>query len=392
MGHISLSEVIVMAAQRQLFLQNEDGGVPPGTNGPWKDIDTPVRNTAHWALIYYKAYTISKENRFLEASLSACNYLTSNKSRPNKVSFYCLLTKNRPPENGLIGQAWAVEPLIFIGQDLKIQGYLETAREILLKHWYEPKLHLWRILHIDGKIGTVCQTFNQQLWFATMNLILGKITNDESILMHSRDFFKNLKRNIRFLKKGLIRHRIPEHLVSDVRSFTSFNIKKIFNKKNIKEKYTAEILRERSVGYLPFNLYALSLAYSNAPEEEWWGNSWYRKIILEIIQCIQSNRFIEESYKNPYAWRYNPFGFEIAYSLNAFRNFLNIPLSFDVLSFWVSRQLEMHWDSSSGLMNKNTTDPITLSARLYEATRLPNVGLNFNSSLGVDNVQLVKHK
>ena len=33
----------------------------PGHNGPYQDQETPIRNNAHWAMIFIKAFELSKK-------------------------------------------------------------------------------------------------------------------------------------------------------------------------------------------------------------------------------------------------------------------------------------------------------------------------------------------
>jgi len=379
-NELFLYDIIVESARAQLVAQNDDGSMPPGINGPWRDMDTPVRNTAHWALLLYKAYDISKESIFLKAALSACDYLKSEKTRPYKASFLCLLTKDRPPENGLIGQAWAIEPLIFIGRELKRRDYLEIAEEVLLKHNYEPTLHLWYNLNIDGEVGMINPTFNQQLWFATMNLILGKEINNKILILRARDFFNNLTKNLIFLEPGLIRHCLPIYAIytNSIYKWRKFIEVKFFNMPEYKS-FNLEVLYNRSIGYLPFNLYVLALGYSNIPNENWWKNKHLINIISRILAYVQDEKFINKSFINQYAWSYNPFGFEIAYALYIFQNLTNNIRPLDALKSWVELQLQKHWDLSSNLMDQNSFDPKTLAARLYEVIRLPNFKLSINN-------------
>lgn len=384
MAEYTLNEIIFKSAETQMKYQNSDGSLPAGRNGPWQDIDTPVRNTAHCALLFYKAFEISKENRFLKAALSACDYLMSTNVRPYKASFLCFYSSSKSQENGLIGQAWVVEPLIFIGRYLNRKDYLDLAQEVLIKHKYNTQLHLWHNLNIDGSIGEINPTFNQQLWFAVMNLLVGYENSNSILLFRAKDFFKNINKNLLFLEPGLIRHEIPDHTIRS-RFYRTLSIIKIYFKKNLPDYFlktyktrinkpkTPSRMMNLSSGYLTFNLYAFSLCYSNAPKENWWKKRWFKKIIEQIINYAQQKQFIEQSFSNAYAWRYNPVGFEIAYALNTFKDFLKIKDSDRLIQYWIEKQLQSHWNMSLGLMNDNTGDPVTLSARLYEASRLPNI-------------------
>lgn len=383
---IFLNDIILRSAQEQLKAQNADGSMPAGINGPWGDVDTPVRNTAHWALLFYKAYEISQRHKFLNAALSACNYLLSKKARPHNASFLCFYSQNKSRENGLIGQAWAIEPLIFIGEEVGRKDYLDLAQEVLIKHNYNTRLHLWHDLNIDGTIGKINSTFNQQLWFAVMNLLVAKKTNNAFLLFCARDFFKNINKHLTFLEPGLIRHLIPNYILNS-RFYNNLNGIKIYlkgtlpdfifklYKKIVNQPNASIIITKLSIGYLTFNLYALSLCYSKAPEENLWKKRWFIKTIIQMLNYAQTAQFVKRTLSNEYAWRYNPVGFELAYAVATFKNFLKIKNFDSTIQLWIEKQIGNHWNVLSGLMDINTDDPITLSARLYEATRLSNIKL-----------------
>jgi len=78
--------------------------------------------------------------------------------------------------------------------------------------------------------------------------------------------------------------------------------------------------------------------------------------------------------ENKYAFSYNPVGFEISFALDVFSNL--IPNSNFILHECAKKQIEEHYSFEKELMCKNTTDPNTLAARIYEATRLQNVEIN----------------
>ena len=82
---------------------------------------------------------------------------------------------------------------------------------------------------------------------------------------------------------------------------------------------------------------------------------------------------------NRYGYAYNPPGFEIAFALLTFKKFFPSSIDIDRLaSHWVSKQIDRCYNFKTKMMGNNTEDPEILSARLYEATRLPNLELNLN--------------
>jgi len=389
---ISLNEVIIKSACAGLSLQSSDGSMPTGHNGPWNIPETPVRNTAHWAMTFYKAYDISGENHFRKAAVSACDYLFSKKARPRKRAFSCLVSSN--PCNGLIGQAWAIEPLVFLGDLLNRQEYLTLSREVLLLHRYEEKFHMWRNSDLDGRSTGLNYVLNHQLWFAAFHLILGRKLNDEPLMNMARDFFTYLNYNMSFLAPGLIQHRISQQKVlhtslSDLLDqlprrglrhaciHTVQFLRDLANNifvTNMKRKNRREV----AIGYFPFVLYGFALAYAASREELWWRKPILKGIFQAIFSLVQGESYYTASRASKYGWTYNPIGFEVSYALNVFQASIEMNGGIKSIRWWLERQLENHWNPSSGLMELNTKHPITLSARLYEATRLQDMELTLS--------------
>jgi len=361
-------------------MQKSEGWFPAGYNGPWKHKATPVRTTAHWALLLYKAYELTGNGRFLDAAIRGCDYLTNKKNRPFGYTFYCRRgTLVNDHCNGLIGQAWAVEPLIVIGQRSANKKYLNIAREVLAFHRYSFEHHAWCTVDIDGKEKGITRNLNQQVWFSAMALVLGRFLDDDYLLKRSRDFFAHVPYLIEFVDSGLIKH------VFRVRGGTRMwlsNWRRIIQALVQRfDKLSVPILVGKrvavlSLGYLPFILYGFSLAYRYCTDEPFWHDPALRRILLTSIQYVESRfpyGYLEEG---GFRWSYNPVGIEMAYLLKTFNDLLNLNSSTDVIVKWLQKQFEGYYDFNVDLLCKHTSDSITLAARLYEATRLKNYTLS----------------
>jgi len=329
----TLHNILVKSALSGLKLQRKDGSFCPGHNGPWNDLDTPARVTAHWCLTFIKAYELTKDSRFKRAAKKAGIYLTSKKCRPYGFSFFCRNTKNKC--NGLIGQAWVIEALIRLGSFLKDGKYFEIAEDVILKHAFNENLCLWHNLEIDGRRLNLNRTLNQQIWFGAMAYKLACIINNETIMSKAVSFFKNLHKHMRFNGKHIT------HLIHPLANF---------------------IFKKEAIGYLSFSIAGLSHAYKLNP-------SLINKQVIDYVS--KSNEFLNRKIyqsDSKFCWSYNPTGFEAAYAIKTFKL-----RSSRTSSEWISKQLAKHFDFQSNLMNKNTPDPDTLAARIYEAACLPNI-------------------
>ena len=81
--------------------------MPMGHNGPRFDIDTPLRNTAHWAITFLRSFQLSKDDIFINAARKSLEYISSHSRRSNGA-FFCRNSIMKDKSNGLIGQAWVI--------------------------------------------------------------------------------------------------------------------------------------------------------------------------------------------------------------------------------------------------------------------------------------------
>lgn len=335
-------KIIVKSALSGLGLQNIDGSFRPGHNGPWNDLDTPARVTAHWSIIFLEAYKLTQNKKFKKAAIKAGEYLLSEECWPHKFSFFCRRKESKKNFcNGLIGQAWVIEALIKFGEELKELKFLQVAEEVILKHDFNEKKGLWYNLEIDGRRLNLNRTLNQQIWFAALAYRLGKITNSQVILNRIAIFLKKLPKNLHF------NGRYIAHLVHPLSNF---------------------VYKEEAKGYLSFTLAGLAHLY----------NLNHSIIERGIIQKIQKSiDFLNKklfSTKNKYCWSYNPTGIETAYVLNSFPELISIKSGKE----WLGEQLKRHFNFQTNLMNIDTPDPEILCARIYELTYLPNLTLELH--------------
>jgi hypothetical protein len=369
-----LHDILCSSAGRALEFQEREGYFPKGHNGPWEDEDTHVRTTAHWALTIFKAYQITGEKIFMDAAVNACDYLIRKEQRPHGYTFYCRGNqKGKNMCNGLIGQAWAIEPLILIGDGLKKPEYLEAVQKTAMLHQYNRRLHVWNNVEINGKILGINRTLNQQVWFAAVNLIIGKILNDKILFDRAADFFIHLRMLAVYMEeKGLIRHRFEGR-----RSISGRITKNIIGDKNGGGE-DEDKLKLLSEGYLSFTLYGLALAYEYSSEQAFWGDEKLKEIISDAVAFMNSKFTFGCGEKTGYRWCYNPTGIEMSYVLQVFEKYLNLESAEKNISLWLGKQFDFYYDAEDNTLSGNTDDPVILSSRIYEAARLNNYSVSLS--------------
>ena len=213
---IYVNDIILMSAGSFLKKQKRDGSFTAGNNGPYFDKELPNRNTAHIIILLLKAYSISKKQEFLNSADKALKFILRNEFRPMKATF---LVRNNPYKdfcNGLIGQAWMCEALIYSYKYFKEKIALKIAGEVILKHPFDKEIGLWRIVNVDGSSTQIDYAFNHQLWFAA---IASNLEND-LIQKRVKKFLDKIFDNLRIHNDGLIMHSIKLNgSVPNIKSF-----------------------------------------------------------------------------------------------------------------------------------------------------------------------------
>ncbi|SKB70633.1 hypothetical protein SAMN05660226_02792 [Parapedobacter luteus] len=350
----TLKETIYTSAQRALVQIRKDGSLPPGHNGPYFDNETPVRNTGHWLMVFLKAYEHSGESRFKEAAAQCLNFLLSEKSRPHNATFWHRMNPKKDFTNGLIGQAWTIEALVYAYTVFKDERILEVAKEVFNLHPYDNELKGWKTVNIDGAVSRFDYTFNHQLWFCAAGALLLKEGSDkasESVM----DFIKNIPNAVKLYNSGVIRHIPPfflkKGLIMKLRAFVSEM------RRNIKEY---SYIYQKSIGYHGFNLYAIALIDNTLKD----SNLLRTNSIKKAIRATEKNTFRKLTLSSKYAYPYNPIGFELAYTYYVLGDI-------EKTDYWLTQQYQQTFDTNSGMFDGGKTfDKLTAAARIYEAIRL----------------------
>ena len=360
---MKLADLIVRTAEAGLRLQHPDGSFPAGCNGPYGDPETPIRNTAHWAITLLAAHRLSGGEQLSAGALRAREVLMAPDARPMGATFLCRTNPDKDFANGLIGQAWVIEALATLHEALDDRRAHEVATQVFLLHPFSDARGLWRRVNVDGSHLTIDATFNHQLFFAAAGALLDPLGRSEIGALVRRFMDRTLDGTLEVRSTGRIRHasgplRIQariRHLLAGLRSPAA-------------EWRKSRTLSLKEVGYHAFNLYGLARLHRFCPDHPLWRGRRFRR----ALRYLRSTAF-QSSLRNPFGGPYNPVGFESALAIETFQGLS--PLDLGSPAAWVERQLSHTFDPESGLMTQNTPDPQTLAARFYEVTRLKDVDL-----------------
>lgn len=365
MKRSSLYKLIELSAAAAVQLQASDGSMPDGHNGPYHDPETPVRNTAHWLITFLKAYEISGERPFREASERAVAYLCSDAARPMGASFWHRKSPEKDSCNGLIGQAWTIEALALAARMLGDDRCSRLAESVFLLHPFDVDRGVWRRVSVDGSYLSVDGTFNHQLWFAASGALLLP-AQDPRVEERVVRFMERLASNMTLYPSGLIRH--PLAVVSRAEGL-GLRARQCVTRTLRRASYKAaeRAMHRKAIGYHAFNLYALALLKQSLPSHAFWQSPQLQR----ALAYVHTEEYVQGLEGNEYGYPYNPPGFEVAVALEVF-----IDQARSLQEWWVSQQLTRCYDLESHMMSRNTEDPATHAARLYEATRLPDMSIS----------------
>lgn len=361
-------DLFLKITESALNQQNKDGYVLAGHNGPHCHTETSVRNSSHWLIAFAKSYKLTNKAVFRNGVCRLAELLLGKEARPYGYSFYHRDKEGYDKCNGLIGQAWTFEALAEASLILGDNKYAQIAEDVFFQHAFNDRLGLWNRLEVDGRILPLDGTFNHQLWFAACAALL-KGNNAEEISRRVKRFIDSIPDNMSLFDDGLIYHKIKRLSVGRYAFMNILNRRKQFVRflsdywKNV---WDNKYMETRCVGYHSFNMYAFAMLKEMMPKEQFFNS----EAIKKAVNYMLTEEYTEGLNGNKYGYPYNSPGFEVPYSLNILSSMGPKEL-FDITQRWVREQVQRCYNDKTYSMDRNTNDPATLTARIYEITRLP---------------------
>lgn len=345
----------------------------PGINGPYSDPETPVRNAAHWSITLFNLWQLTGEEKFRKGAEDWVELMLSNEYRPNNVIFHHREKQGKDPTNGLIGQAWTLEALNKAAEKLGRKELNQLAINLIKAHPFDNRKGLWQRVDLSGKALGFDMAFNHQLWFAASLAPFKEI--DGAVGKQVETFLHRVPKNMGQYKSGLIFHLIERNLGFKAHLYKAL-IKRAGNfnpflPPSIGKKYASlqNQMHWKAIGYHAFNLYAFGMLKKHYPDHPVWNVFQ----IQNALDYLCSSSYREDIQKEEtYGFPYNPPGFEVPLVLHAFDIFPREEL-IEEASWWLNQQIAMHFDKDTFSFGRNTNDPATLNARIYELSRWPDV-------------------
>ncbi|QGX96472.1 hypothetical protein EI982_17650 [Haloplanus rallus] len=336
--------LIEESATRGVDLQRSDGAFPSGQNGALAERLTPVRATAHWLLTLIKAHEISSNEAFAVAADKAIEFLLDTEFRPNQYTYYARTVQGKDKCNGVIGQAAPIRALAYAGMKLNRPELIEKSREVFSLHPFSKRLGLWERVETDGTLLSYDRTLNHQLIFAAAGATL---SSGDGVSELIGVFLRRLKSNIGLHPSGVIRHYVNPSLqdATSVAVDSSRHWKMIWNWIISKYHNYSNNMLKKEIGYLPVNAYALAELRRQFPEHSIWSHDKIETIIQGIKRDSESIEWdtYEQGSMVPYI--------HLAYAL-----LFLCRDSFQKASDLLKKGIRQHYNSETGLLNKDTAD------------------------------------
>lgn len=365
-----IEDLIIEISNNKLNEVMRRGFALSGNNGPYYCKDTPIRNSAHWCVTYSYLYTKYYDSRYLEAVIILANYLMEEQNNSYNNTVCCMRDAKFDSINGLIGQAWAIEGLISAAKATGRRRYYECAKKIFLAQEFLEKTGLWKKIDTDGKNLGYDIAFNHQLWFAAMGAMICSVEDDLVIHFRVDCFMRKCHEHFRIHKDGLIRH---------FGDFEKMSIKKTIKKTIL--FLTSSILFQKNpdrfgintyeASYQLFNLYGFALIRDLLGEYDFFSSKDFKSALMYGLNINKINRMVnavpQSSRIGKFSYAYNSPAFEYPYVLKIFGNYIEDDKNIvnDLFEFQVTN----FYSNSTKMFDKNTDDPETLTARVYELAR-----------------------
>lgn len=342
------------------------GYAVPGHNGPHGHLDTPVRNTAHYLIIYSYMFKKTNNRKYKVICDKFFEYLVARQRESSSGAIKCMEDNSFDHLNGLIGQAWVIEALLYYYDISKDERCLDISKQIFYSQKYDYQKHVWIRVELDGTEIGVDNAYNHQVWFAACSCRLADYLHDAEIDLMIKDFLTNgANRDFRIYRDGILRHTI---------NLKSKSLKKENLKRFIKiclmplKKYQPRRFDYKYIerAYHIFDMYGFTILENKYSELPLFKSDKYKKALkaVEDIKAYNDNNGVSTNAFNVYSYSYNSPAFEYAY-VSKSHGFYSQEM--DNLAFETQKQLM--FDDRTHLFSKNNPDIETWNARTYEMIR-----------------------
>lgn len=315
-----------------------------GYNGPYFDIETPIRNTSHWLVSLSVLYAETGRQAFHDLAVDLCDFLLKPGIYEKQSVLVHRQKSGKDWSNGVIGHAWAIEALVVAGQLLNKKEAFERAQQLANAFSFSSSAKAWIKTDPANCKKRVDYTLNHQIWYAAAISMLDDVSRDTEVSA----FLDTLNNGaMRIRKNGVLAHLLYTNTLKGWALRGRYKLSELKNWCTVTHKET---------GYHLYNLYPLARLKCHFPEHSIFQS----RVLKTALDTAFSKDFVNALDDNKYAYPYNAPAFDYPLIANVFGYNTEI-----VDKTW-QRQFDKTYDAGSKSFSKNCPDPLTLNARIYE--------------------------
>lgn len=349
---------------------------PGGRNGPYFDLESPVRNSAHALCTMAIAHRLTGEDSYATHGRALARFLLSEHEFLLGGS---PVHRQRHPKdwcNGVIGPAWLMEGLTIGGRLLSIPEAVDKAHEIAERQPFDEAAALWRRQDPRKGAGGIDRTLNHQAYFASAAAAAGRPRSNSA--RDAVDAFLDHLANggLRVDPSGLIVHHIagrnegPRTLGGEKeRILRAARNSPVLLRIRHGTSDGEMDMHARDLGYHIYSLFSLANLRHAVPTHALWASA----LLRSALELVVSPGWLALLDGNRYAYPYNGPGLELPLIARAFGDIE--PRLHATADDALAMQLLTTQDAETSLFSTSTDDRLTLSARVYE------LGLSLTPSL-----------
>lgn len=349
-------------SDRVVSLDSSMALFPGGRNGPYFDLESPIRNSSHALATMAIAHHVTGDERFAEQGRGLTAFLVSDDSFVVSGSHVHRQKPHKDWCNGVIGPAWVIEALALAARCLQDQTAEEAAARLAAAQTFDHGAALWRKNNPSDRSTGIDRTLNHQVAFAVA-MQSGSTSEDRAVtafLDHLADG------GLRVSESGLLVHHIPrrDEVARPVAALKEQLLRTAANSGTLsrirRRGSRGHDHRERDTGYHLYSLFCLGRLALLRPEHHLWSGP----EIARATGLAAEPAWLESLRANRYAYPYNGPGLELPLISVAFSHVQ--PRLVQAQARAVEAQVELTWDKEQRAFGRGTPDRLTLMARVFE--------------------------
>lgn len=315
--------------------------MPSGHNGPYYDLETPVRNTAHWLCTYSVLHRDTNEIRYHDIANRLANFLLDPGPHIKDGVYIQRQKGGKDWCNGVIGQAWVIEALNIASHCLNRPELKVAAIRAAEAFTFNQTVGAWEKIDPNNGKKAIDYTLNHQTWFAAALIELNDPVLNKDVSHYLNDLNDGA---MRVRNDGVIAHLLYKNSLKGVILQLRYKLS---------EKRNWNKVREKEVGYHLFNLHPFARIYKCMPDHAFFSSEFLKR----SVDVAFSNSFIDELSNSSYAYPYNAPAFEYPLVSVVFNKTCPDGIFYTQVEKTLFKEM-----SSFG----NCPDSNTLNARMYE--------------------------